>query len=49
MEKCEHEPCRCQVDEAGGYCSDHCRDMQASNPQANPEPCRCGHDECMTE
>ena len=49
MEKCAHDPCRCKVAESGDYCSDHCRSVAAEGPQAGPELCRCGHEDCMTE
>jgi hypothetical protein len=49
MEKCAHDPCRCQVAESGDACSDHCRSMVAAGSHPGPEPCRCGHEDCMTE
>ena len=32
MEKCAHDACRCQVEQTGAYCSDHCRSMSAAGP-----------------
>ena len=48
MEKCAHDACRCQVEQAGAYCSDHCRSMSAAGPGAGPQPCMCGHPDCVT-
>jgi hypothetical protein len=42
---CGHEGCTCEVDEAGGFCSDHCRERGAG-AGAGGHICECGHTRC---
>jgi len=42
---CGHESCQCQVEEAGGFCSDYCRD-HASEGSHEGHACECGHPAC---
>ncbi len=42
--QCAHPGCGCMADEAGGFCSDDCREHTSSGPTG--EQCGCGHDGC---
>ena len=42
---CGRESCRCQAEEAGGFCSDYCRD-HASEGSHEGHPCECWHPAC---
>jgi hypothetical protein len=42
--QCEHEFCYCEEDTFEGYCSQACRDQQASHNAYYR--CDCGHPEC---
>jgi hypothetical protein len=43
--QCGHEGCTCSVSDAGGLCSDHCRE-HAGNTGHDAHACECGHPQC---
>ncbi len=45
---CGHEGCRCQVEEAAEFCSDHCREHSA-DPGHGSHACECGHPDCTMD
>ena len=40
-DKCARHGCNCSGQGAGGYCSEHCK-----NANATETPCKCGHPDC---
>jgi hypothetical protein len=43
--QCGHEGCTCSATEAGGFCSDHCRE-HAADTGHDAHACECGHPQC---
>lgn len=44
--QCGHEGCTCQVEQSGGFCSDHCRE-HAGDTGHDAHACECGHPQCQ--
>lgn len=44
--RCGHEGCTCQVEQSGGFCSDHCRE-HAGDTGHGAHACECGHPQCQ--
>ena len=42
---CGHDGCRCEVEQSGEFCSDHCREHAADEAHGSHE-CACGHPAC---
>lgn len=42
---CGHEGCTCQVEEAGKFCGDFCRE-HAADADPDVSACQCGHPQC---
>jgi YihY family inner membrane protein len=45
--QCGHEGCTCQVEQSGGFCSDHCRE-HAGDTGHGAHACECGHPQCQS-
>ncbi len=43
--KCAHAGCLCDVEEANGFCSDHCREHAGGGDHLE-HACECGHAAC---
>lgn len=43
---CGHDGCKCRIEQAGDFCSDHCRE-HAGDAGHGAHACECGHPECQ--
>jgi hypothetical protein len=41
---CQHEGCKCQVEQGQEYCSEYCRQHSAEGHEGHT--CDCGHPAC---
>jgi hypothetical protein len=41
---CEHQGCKCQVEEGQQFCSDYCREHAGAGHEEHR--CECGHPAC---
>lgn len=45
---CGHDGCGCGVEQAGGFCSEHCR-THAGDADHGDHACECGHAACRSQ